>query len=597
MSTMHFYKPAKQDKMTCILCQHYCTIDLGKTGICGVNKNVGNKIECLVYGYPAVINADPVEKKPLYHFLPKTKTLSLGTVGCNFKCSFCQNHGISQEQTVNKEKYYSPEAIVRLAILNSCESISYTYNEPTIFYPYIRDIAIEAKKHGLKNVFVSNGFESLEVLKDMAKYIDAANIDLKSYDERYYKLKLGGDLEKLKANLKLFKQLNIWIEITTLIIPKLNDSSEELEKIANFIANELSLDTPWHLSAFHPDYKMLDRPRTSVNSLQNAYNIGKKHNLSYVYMGNAGLQNNSKCQKCGEIFLQRITYQTTIDKRKFGVLCSKCNSKLAGVFQTIRSMSVGGTFYSLSCKDIQKQFLHFDTLLENSNFNKKLNFVPKAIISPHAGFVYSGFTASVAYSLIKQLKPKRVLVLGPSHKHNFQNASVGLFDKYETPCGNIKIDTLYAQKLIEKFDFINFNKNVHNEHSTETQAPFIKNTFPYSSIVEIVYGQIEYEKLSLLLNDAINDNETFVIISTDLSHFYTKEKAKKLDNICLDAIQNLSIESWNKGCEACGRVGVKAMINTAKEFNLQSRLLDYRTSADVTKDDNRVVGYLSAILG
>ena len=594
---MKFYKKAINEKMTCILCQHYCDISLDKTGICGVNKNVGNKIECLVYGYPAVINVDPVEKKPLYHFLPNTKTLSLGTVGCNFKCSFCQNHGISQEQTVNKDKYYSPLDIVKMAILNNCDSISYTYNEPTIFYPYIRDIAIIAKQNGLKNVMVSNGFESFEVISDMANLIDAANIDLKSYDENYYKKKLGGNLTKLKENLKLLKKNNIWIEITTLVIPDLNDSLKELENIANFISQELGISTPWHISAFHPDYKMLDKQRTSIESLKIAYNIGINSGLKYVYMGNASLQNNSNCSKCGELFLQRVTYKTKVNKNKYGVLCMSCDEKLPGVYHSLRKMSVAGSFYSNSCTDIKKQFSYFNSLLKKANFNTNLPFTPKAIIAPHAGFIYSGFTANVAYSLLKSLKPKRVLVIGPSHKHRFENLSISLFDKYETPCGNINIDLKYAIALKNKYDFVNFNAKVHNEHSTETQAPFIKDIFPNSKIVEIVYGNINYEKLSLIINDAILSKDTFVVISTDLSHFYSKKDALKLDNLCLEAIDKLDLNIWNKGCEACGRTGVKALINTSNNLNLKNKLLDYRTSWDITKDDKSVVGYTSAIFG
>ena len=598
---MKFYKPSsseKTDKMTCTLCQHYCSISLNKTGICGVNKNIGDKIQCLVYGYPAVINVDPIEKKPLYHFLPQSKTLSIGTVGCNFKCSFCQNHGISQEQKINKDKYYSPSDIVNMALNNKCDSIAYTYNEPTIFYPYIKDIAALAKKHGLKNVFVSNGFESHEVIHDMAGLIDAANIDLKSYDEVYYKKNLGGNLEKLKANLKLFKKLNIWIEITTLIIPDLNDSDEELTKIANFIANDLSITTPWHLSAFHPDYKMLDRPNTSVKSLENAYNIAQKAGLKYVYMGNANLENNSKCSRCNELFLQRITYKTTIDNRKYGVLCSKCNSKLDGVFKSERQMSVSSSFYSSSCSEIQKQLGQFDTLLENSSFDKTLPFVPKAIISPHAGFKYSGFTANAVYSTLQNVQAKTILVIGPSHKHRFKNASVSLFDDYCTPCGNIKIDLNYANYLKHKFDFIDFIPEVHTEHSTETQAPFIKSKFPNSKIVELIYGEITYDKISLVIDDILhNSNDIFIVISTDLSHFHSKSEANKFDNVCLEAIDKLDINIWNNGCQACGRTGVKALINSSNKFNLNSKLIDYRTSADVTGDNTKVVGYMSAVVG
>ena len=594
---MQFYKDGKKDKKICILCQHYCSLKKDQIGICGVNKNLGDKVECLVYGYPAVIHVDPVEKKPLYHFLPKTKTLSIGTVGCNFKCSFCQNHGISQEHNIDKSKYYSPQRIVNIALLNDCKSISYTYNEPTIFYPYIRDIAILAHKNGLKNIFVSNGFESTEVIEDMAGLIDGANIDLKSFDAKYYKKELGGNLDRLKENLKLFKKLNIWIEITTLIIPDHNDSKEELNQIASFISEELSKDTPWHLSAFHPDYKLLDKPRTPQQTLQLAHDIGKQKGLYHVYMGNAQLENKTICSFCDTTIMSRVTYQITQDKRENGNSCPNCKNKLDGVYHSCRDTSVAGSFYSNSCDDIKKQLKYFKSVLKSANFNANLNFLPKAIISPHAGFVYSGFTASVAYDLIKALKPKTVVVIGPSHKVTFKGASIAKYEQYNTPCGSINIDLNYTQYLQDKFDFIDFLPQVHHEHSTETQAPFIKDIFPLASIVEIVYGDIDYKKISQIVDDVLEQKDIFLVISTDLSHFYTKSEALRLDNLCLEAIDKLDINIWNKGCEACGRVGVKALINSANKYKLQSRLLDYRTSADITKDDEKVVGYLSAILG
>ena len=430
----------------------------------------------------------------------------------------------------------------------------------------------------------------------MSGLIDAANIDLKSFNSKYYKKSLGGNLEKLKENLKLFKKYNIWIEITTLIIPNLNDSKDELQNIASFIYDNLGATTPWHLSAFHPDYKMLDTPRTSVKLLQIAYNIGKNTGLNYVYMGNANLVNESKCPKCDEIFLQRITYKTTINNNRYGVLCMRCNKKLDGVFNSVRKMSVAGTFYSNLSEEIKKQFLYFNKILEKHNYKYTLKKEAKAIIVPHAGFVYSGFTANIAYRLLKNIKEKRVLVIGPSHKHNFKGSSISLFDKYETPLGNINIDKSYALYLKNKYDFITFNANVHNEHSTETQAPFIKYYLPNTKIVELVYSNISYEQLSLLVNDAINDIDTFVIISTDLSHFYNLKKANSLDNTCLEAVDKLDINIWNKVCEACGRVGVKALIKVANKLSLKSNILDYRTSYDITKDKNSVVGYMSAVI-
>lgn len=286
---MSYYKRTSQDKIRCLLCGHYCNIKQDSVGICKVNKNTGEKIECLVYGYPNAINIDPVEKKPLYHFLPKTKTFSIGTAGCNFRCSFCQNWQLSQSDNINKSRFYSPEDIVRLALHYKCKSISYTYNEPTIFFPYIKDIAKLAHMNGLKNIMVSNGFESKEVSADMLGLIDAINVDLKSFSNDYYKKKLGGRLDIVLDNLKFYVKNNIHVEITTLIVPSHNDSKKELEQIALFIANELNINIPWHVSAFHPDYKELDLPRTSIESLKMARAIGYDKGIRNIHIGNVGV--------------------------------------------------------------------------------------------------------------------------------------------------------------------------------------------------------------------------------------------------------------------------------------------------------------------
>jgi len=329
---MTFYKSFNEQKQMCLLCQHYCKLKEGQTGRCGVNKNINGKIECLVYGYPAAMNIDPVEKKPLFHFLPNTKILSIGTVGCNFTCPFCQNHGISQEKNINKSQYFSPQDIVDITLSNNCKSIAYTYNEPTIFYPYARDISLLAHENGLKNVYVSNGFESDEVIADMPGIIDAINIDLKSFDEKYYKKVLKGNLPIQLENIKKFYKSGIWVEITTLIIPTKNDSDEELTKIAEFIAS-VDKKIPWHISAFHPDYKQLDLDRTPKATLERAYDIGKKAGLVYIYMGNAGQKNPTICASCGYEVISRITYDTIVDDRLDDECCPKCNKKLDGIYK------------------------------------------------------------------------------------------------------------------------------------------------------------------------------------------------------------------------------------------------------------------------
>ena len=283
---MQYYQYNDEDTIICLLCKHYCKIHDGRTAKCGINKNEGGKLVNQTYNHPSTINIDPIEKKPLYHFLPKTKSLSIGTVGCNFRCPFCQNHTISQTNGVDKNVIYTPQDIVNLAIKSGVQSISYTYNEPTTWYQYAKDIGVLAKEHGLKNVFVSSGYESKEVLEDMRSWVDAVNIDLKSFNYDYYQNVLKAKLDGVLDSLKFFAKSNIHLEITTLIIPNVNDSDEEIDKMAEFIACNLGVDIPWHLSAFHPDYKMLDTIRTPLDTLQRAKKIAEGFGIKHVYLGN-----------------------------------------------------------------------------------------------------------------------------------------------------------------------------------------------------------------------------------------------------------------------------------------------------------------------
>jgi pyruvate formate lyase activating enzyme len=321
----------EKDSITCLLCGHKCKLRAGATGVCGVNKNTGKKLECLVYAHPCAVHIDPIEKKPLYHFLPGTLSFSLGTVGCNFRCPFCQNWQISQTHEIDTSQQLSPELAVQNALRTGCESISFTYNEPTIFYPYAKDIALSAKKEGLKTIFVTNGFMSSQVVQDMQGVIDAVNIDIKSFDATYYKKVLKGDLDTVLNNAKALKKGGVWVEITTLIIPNRNDSDEELQSIAAFIANELGVDTPWHISAFFPTYKELSTQKTPLQTLSRAKQIGKTQGLSYVYCGNTGVMENTFCPTCDALVIGR-DYEKGIECYLKNGVCLKCKTKIAGVF-------------------------------------------------------------------------------------------------------------------------------------------------------------------------------------------------------------------------------------------------------------------------
>lgn len=259
---------------------------------------------------------------------------------------------------------------------------------------------------------------------------------------------------------------------------------------------------------------------------------------------------------------------------------------------SIRKSVVSGSFYPEKKEELLEYINNFNSIETSLEAFEDI----KAIIVPHAGYIYSGFTANLAYKLASNKKFKTVVVIGPSHRVYLKGASVSLNDEYETPFGNLKINKQLSEKLIEKYDFLEFNVECEFEHSTETQAPFIKHYFDDTQLVEIVYGDIDYKDILKVIDEVLSEENTLVVISTDLSHFYTLEEANSLDGICLNAIDKKSLDMFSS-CEACGKVGVMAVIDWAINHKNETKLLNYCTSADVTNDKNRVVGYTSALIG
>jgi len=341
---MQLYKKLSESLIKCLACRHHCQISNGKTGICGVRQNQNKELKLLVYGRPCSIAIDPIEKKPLYHFLPSTEVLSLGTFGCNFKCAFCQNWDMSQisskfsasllkRQVLSSKSldFFSPEKILELATRNKVHSIAYTYNEPTIWTEYAMDIAKLAKEQGVKNVYVSNGYMTRETCDYIIQYLDAINIDLKSFDEDFYLKICKAKLQPVLDNIKYLHDKGLWLEITTLIIPEENDSDDELKQIAKFIIS-IDKNIPWHLSAFHPSYQMMEKESTSFEKLLRAKEIGLQAGLKYIYIGNvlSGEHNNTYCPECRELLIKRDYMDGEVvgmDKGK-----CKCGRLISGIF-------------------------------------------------------------------------------------------------------------------------------------------------------------------------------------------------------------------------------------------------------------------------
>ncbi len=329
------YRSLEGQRCVCDLCSHRCEIIPEKYGICGVRQNREGRLFTHVYGEVIAAHVDPIEKKPLYHYLPGSTAFSIATIGCNFKCPFCQNWQISQKSkrkgdTAGSEPFL-PEEVVQAAKNHGCRSISYTYTEPTIYFEFAHDTAVLAKKEGLGNSFVTNGYMTPETLEVINPYLDACNVDLKSFREEFYQEMCKAHLEPVLQSIRMMKTLGIWVEITTLIIPGENDSDEELTAIARFIVG-VDPDIPWHISRFHPDYNFTETAATPVETLRRACSIGKREGLRYIYIGNVwGESEDTRCPNCGISLIQRSGFSIR-KNRLVGEKCSSCGRAIAGVF-------------------------------------------------------------------------------------------------------------------------------------------------------------------------------------------------------------------------------------------------------------------------
>ena len=330
-----FYRQEKE-ALVCELCAHGCIIKDGRRGLCGVRENRAGILYSLVYGELVAEHIDPIEKKPMFHFLPGSLSYSISTVGCNFHCLHCQNHSISQAAHMSAREMAgirrTPEQVVAAALAGGCLSISYTYVEPTVFFEFSYDCCVLARQRGLGNVFVSNGYMSEKATRMLAPVLSAINIDIKSFSDDFYKKVCGARLQPVLDTVRLMKELGVWVEITTLLIPGLNDSEDELRRIAAFIAG-VDPAIPWHVTAFYPTYKMADRSSTPVHSLRKARQIGLDSGLHFVYEGNAPGQSgeNTFCPSCRTEIIRRLGFSIRADRMTHSC-CPACGTKIEGIW-------------------------------------------------------------------------------------------------------------------------------------------------------------------------------------------------------------------------------------------------------------------------
>jgi pyruvate formate lyase activating enzyme len=323
------------DGLRCLLCAHHCRLKDGQTGICGVRKNSGGQLAALSYDKVAATHSDPIEKKPLYHFLPGSISFSIATMGCNFKCKFCQNNSLSVVPE-NGRLYgqdIAPEELVRTALHYGSRSIAYTYTEPTIYFELMLETAKLAAAEGIKNVMVTNGYMSGEALEMMSPYLHGANVDLKSFSDDFYRKMCGARLQYVLETIESMKEKDVWIELTTLLIPGLNDDPAEIKELISFIV-DLDNEIPWHVSRFYPQHNLTDKPPTNPQEIFNYLEIARDMGLKYLYAGNvlSDRWENTVCPECDSLLIERSGYSTRVRGLTAGA-CGSCGTPIAGVWE------------------------------------------------------------------------------------------------------------------------------------------------------------------------------------------------------------------------------------------------------------------------
>jgi len=604
-----YFEKLSDDVVKCTLCPFNCILSSGQTGSCKARKNEDGELVSLTYGKPVSLAIDPIEKKPLFHFYPGTQVFSLGTAGCNLHCSFCQNWQISQVSPEKIQSYkISSEDIVKKAIESGSKSIAFTYNEPIVFYEMMLETAKLAKQKGLKTVMVTNGYINKKPLEELAEYIDAANIDLKAFTEKFYKEYTGATLKPVLESIKTLKRKGVMIEVTNLLIPGANDTEKEIRELCKWIKVNVGEETPIHFSRFFPAYNLKNVPPTPVETLIMAKKTAKDVGLKNIYIGNVITKGgeNTICPKCGEIVIERERYTVKKNSLENGK-CPKCGKEITGMFdqKRVREEVVAGMWYPDNESELKKTLDDLDKKACDNKIKESKNAL--GLIAPHAGFIYSGPTAACGFKAVKDNNYDTVVILGTSHR--FRAGVVSVYDGafVKTPIGNLKINRELTEKLIKSDKKIEFIEKIHSqEHSLEAELPFIKHYLGNVEVV-LVLASTEDEKTLVKTGTVISDwikqsgKKTLIVASSDMSHYHAYEDAVKMDRKTISLVEKGNFDELetaiiNKNCELCGFDSLKIFFEIMKGLDAQiPELIHYENSGDAVPGSREkgVVGYMA----
>ena len=619
----------------------------GQRGLCFVRMAKDGKIVLTTYGRSSGFCIDPIEKKPLNHFLPGTSVLSFGTAGCNLACTFCQNWDISKARNMdNKTDLAMPHDLARAVQKAGCRSVAFTYNDPVVFMEYAVDVAQACRERGVRTVAITAGYMNDAPRREFYANMDAANIDLKGFTPEFYRRYTKSELSTVLDTLLYLKHdTNVWFEITTLLIPGENDSDEELTKECQWIMDNLGFDVPLHFTAFHPDYRMRDRPPTSESSLKRARRIAMDQGLRYVYTGNIHDPEGGStyCPICRKCIIGRDWHNIIAWNLNAAGNCTGCGHCIPGIFEeraglwgrkrlpvrvvgddlvTIMSNNKGsdkttrteaedkpmqgcstytlsqnlskvvlpsqvaGTFYPKDQGTLAKMV---DRLMVQAPVSL---MAPKALIVPHAGYQYSGTVAACAYAALGQRvgNIRRVVLAGPAHRMAVNAAVVPRVDAMMTPLGFVSVDQSSLTRLKTLESVREDDEPFQGEHGLEVHLPFLQRTMKDFTVIPILIGQTTAEQAALILDAVWGGPETLVVISSDLSHFYDSVTARHHDDEATAAIESLRSDKL-LDAHACGRNAVRGLLTEAVRRNLRATAIDMKNSGDVTGNNARVVGY------